>query len=150
MADNVPDWLKPHVLQEKETFIEGVNRKYLVISRNLEPRLPMFAGYNEGLPFVSEDVPNEYRLAWIAHEIIEFEQFRNPDETWQPDHCRRALVKEMDYVISTHLPKYLPLRLKFFKGLVEYLVQNKEPAEFIEEIKKSRDGLEVLVGKLEK
>lgn len=150
MTDNIPDWLKPHVLEERQTLVEGVNRKYLVISRKLEPKLPMFVSYNEGLSFISEDVPETYRPAWIAHEIIEFEQFRNPDGTWQPDHCRRALVREMDYVEKEDLKGYLPLRLNFFRGLVDYLVKTQKPEKFIAEVKKSRDGLEELMKRLER
>lgn len=144
----IPDWLEPHILEEKETSIEGQNRKYLVVSRNLEPSLPLFAGYNNGLPFVSEDVPSVFRLAWVAHEVIEFEQFRDPDGKWLPEHCRRALFKELTYVPEDCLEEYFPLRLGFFNDLVDYLTKNKEPAELIEEVRKSRDGLEKFVNLL--
>lgn len=149
MPDNVPDWLKPHVLEERQTPVEGINRKYLVVSRNLEPDLPLFVGYNKGLPFVSEEVPEEFRIGWIAHEIIEFEQFRDEDGNWLPDHCRRSLVKEMDYVSQDILSEYLPLRLKFFTDLVYYLIVKGEPIDFIVEVEKSRKGLEEIVKSLE-
>lgn len=147
MAPKIPPDLKPYVIGIGRINVENQDRNYLLISRDYAPDLDLFAGYNHGLPFVSDAVPIDLRPVWIAHEIIEFEKFRDKDGKWLPNHCTKALVEELRYLGNADLGEYYLLRAKFFRSWVDYLERTQESSEFIEEIKKSRDGLEGLVKK---
>lgn len=148
MTPKIPPDLKHFIIGIGQINVENQDRDYLLISRDYAPDLNLFAGYNHGLPFVSDAVPIDLRPVWIAHEIIEFETFRDKDGKWLPDHCTKALVEELRYIGNADLGEYYLLRHKFFCGLVDYLERTQESPGFIEEVKKSRDGLEGIVKRL--
>jgi len=149
MAQEIPNWLAPHVLDYKTELIEGRERDYLIVSKELEPSLSRFVGYNGGLPFVSEEVPEQSRTAWVAHEIIEFENYANANGTMQPNHCLRSLEREFEYVAPEYLETHVKDRYVFFCGLVDYLNRNEESPTFISEVTKSSEALEKIIKELE-
>jgi len=86
---------------------------------------------------VSTEVPREFRKYWAIHEFLE-----EPKE--YPGKCLETLKQELvQYVPFIQLEKYIPLRAKFFRGLVEYAKarENKYSPETLAEFEASRDYL---------
>jgi len=118
---------------------------YRVIDAAL-PRAPRwFTGYGEGHPFVSAEVPEDFRNAWVAHEVLCFEAYRDAQGNQKPGHCANALAAEMAYVPDARIEEYHRLRRDFFRGMARFAELGGYDPAFISEIRGSRDILETLV-----
>ena len=129
----VPPWLRCHILEvcQLKSPIDGALVPFIVVSKDLEPRLPGFVGCVSGLPFISEEVPPEFREHAVNHELIEFIVLGR-----RPGSCLEALTRELNLVPADLVAKYIDYRRAFFERLVAY---HSDPArnatpEFLGEI----------------
>ena len=67
--------LEELTIETDEVEYEGRNITYAVINSDLSPSPRYFVGYGNGNPFISEEVPESYRIPMIIHEVVEFEKF---------------------------------------------------------------------------
>ena len=80
------------VIDEQRLAFSGEDRTYDVVDRNLgvgEPRY--FISYNNGRPFISDEVPEAFRAPMVFHELMEFESLKG-----QPDSCLNSLKAELE------------------------------------------------------
>ena len=121
-------------------FFEGNARNYEVIDRNLEVPCPKyFISYNNGKPFISDEVPKQFRPPMVRHELYEFEKL-NPEDDKS---CLTALIQEIIAVPNPILNKYLKFRKEVFRELVDFHKKHKTPQ--INKINKSLDYLNSLI-----
>ena len=117
----------------------GATREYDVVDRkafeNASPRY--FIGYNQGRPFISEEVPEEFRPYMVIHELAEFEVLKG-----QTDSCLNALKTELGRVPCRHILAYLPFRRNVFSELIIYLEKNQPKSPLLAEVRKSLNHLE--------
>jgi len=114
---------------------------YDITSKTFEPRVPYFVGYpDRRYLFISEEVPEEFHPAVLAHELWCARQKGRGD----PDHCRHAAVHELLYVPNRAFKAYLDMRLKTFEALVE-LYGSCGDTDFVRAATASRDQFRMLV-----
>lgn len=137
--DTRPDWIKANA-----TGVGGVNylgRKipFTIIKKELAPTLPGFLGYFNGEHlFISEEVPEEYRMPQLVHEIIEFTELKD-----KKGRCLEALKRELSIVPEEIKQSYLEYRKKFFAKLIEYY-KDSQDEDFKAEIAASYEFLQSL------
>lgn len=150
LPEQVPMSLETHVLGAYQFSNPegGAPISFLLVSKNLESRLPGFTEQTEGTLSISEEIPEEYDLYFtiseevpekyrpyfIYHEFLEFTEFRG-----QPGRCRQALMRELALVPECEKAKYIAYRRNFFGQLLTFLrlQENTIPAEFLAEIEAS-------------
>lgn len=140
----VPSWLRGFVVGCNLIAFTRPSCPYvpfLVVKRELEPKLSGFVSYNNGLPFISEEVPPDYRAYFILHELIEFEELDGVQ-----GRCLEALKRELTFVPAEIRGAYAVYRQKFFQALVAYYARPKDGVseEFCAEIAASLRYLEGL------
>ena len=132
IQDTRPDWIKTHEVGVGEVEYEGQRIPYTVLNKDLEPNLPGFLGYPDGENlFISEEVPEEYRLPQLIHEIVEFTKLKD-----KKGRCVEALKHELSFVPGKIWEEYLEYRTDFFARLVEYYKGSKDE-DLKEEIRAS-------------
>ena len=102
-----------------QVTVMGQIYEYLVISCDLRPSPKFFAACRADRqvpPFVSDDVPWEYRAYVMSHEI--YGGYYLAD---QPHCCLRALTYELGRVPATKIKSYLPFRLQTFDSLLAFM-----------------------------
>lgn len=142
--------VEEHKIAESSLDLEGRLIPFSVISKSLketlEIDLPYFISYNNGHPFISEEVPEYYRKPMIAHEFVEFTKYAGKE-----NRCVDALKEELSYV-PLLVPEdkregYIPFRLEVFNHLLKYLNVNEPNSPFIPEVQKSVNYLKRLTQK---
>ena len=111
---------------------------YKVVKKELDPRLPHFVGVIDGLLFISEETPIEFREYPLKHEV-----FCNFLLKGQPGRCLEALRRELSLVPVKLKKKYIRFRTKFFEALVKYYKESTNE-EFKGEIEASLQYLRSL------
>ena len=102
-----------------QVTVMGMIREYLIISHDLYPSPKYFASCRpdrEVPPFISDDVPPEFRPYVMTHEIYEGYHLRD-----QPHRCLRALEFELGSVPATRIRPYLRFRLTMFEALLAFM-----------------------------
>lgn len=137
----VPVWLRNHVLEVNVIVFEGDHLPYLIVSKELEARLPGFVASTGDLFFISEEVPVPFRKFFLIHEIIEFRKHND-----EQGRCKCALLAELALVPEEMRESYVIYRREFFRRLVSYYedLSNGGTAEFLGEVKASLAHLESL------
>lgn len=133
-----PDWIYPFILevgqyQSKQHFASNPdNEPYNLIITNpaMQPDLPYFVGYParvDGVTgnflFISADVPEQLRPAWLEHEIF----CLNIDHFADPRGCKDAVVHEISFVEPQDFQLYKQLRLRLFEDLLPFLQDHLVP-----------------------
>jgi len=137
--DDRPDWIKANEVGKGEIEHKGLKVPYTVLKKELEPRLPGFLGYPNGEHlFISEEVPEKFRIPQLTHEIIEFTELEG-----QKGRCLEALKRELAIVPEEIREEYLEYRTNFFANLVK-LYEKSEDEDFKTEIQASYDYLQQL------
>lgn len=93
--------------------------EYLVISHDLHPSPKFFASCRTDRvtpPFISDDVPAEFRPFVMTHEIYEGYIING-----QPHRCLRALEHELGCIPAKKLRSYLRFRLQTFEALLAFV-----------------------------
>jgi len=114
----------------------GEQREYDVVDRNLKGAPRYFIAYHEGRPFISDEVPQNYRPPMVFHELTEFEKLVGTDSP-----CLNSLKAELKIVPEESRERYIKFRRAVFRELIEYLECNTQNREFISEVRKSLNYL---------
>ena len=118
---------------------EGAVREFDVLDKNLGVPCPRyFVSYNNGRPFISNEVRPVYQQRMVFHELVEFEKYED-----QEGRCVKALNDELRLVSSTKLLTYVRFRKEVFEGLLEFSLNNQP--DFIDEIKGSIARLDQII-----
>lgn len=135
-----PDWIKTNEVGSGEIEYGGKKFPYTVLRKELVPTLPGFLGYlNVEHLFISEEVPEEFRVPELIHEIIEFTELKD-----QKGRCVEALKRELLIVPEGMRQRYLEYRRDFFARLIEYY-KNSDDEDFRAEIQASYEFLQGLI-----
>lgn len=126
------------VLETGLVLFFGREREYNVVSRDLSPSPKYFISHGGGKPFISDEVPGEYREFMVFHELMEYEKLPESAER-----CLNALKKELEKVPTKMKNEYIKFRFEVFKNLISYLETHEPKSKFIPKAKKS---LEYLAG----
>ncbi len=125
------------IISTEKIVYNGQEREFDIVDRNLGSPAPRyFIGYNKGRPFISDEVPENYRKPMIFHELTEFE---TPSS--QKLRCIDALKAELETVDPIILDEYKEFRKDVFKHLLEYFNTYEPESRFIPEIKTSLEHL---------
>lgn len=93
----------------------------------------------------STEVPEEFRRYWVIHEFLE------ESKPEYREKCLDTLKEELTLIPDVLTEQYIPIRAEFFRGMVEYAKNAKEPSpEFIAQLTLSRDYLNQLERRLKK
>ena len=141
-ADDRPEFIKKHEVSRGTFTYGGKVFTYAVLDQGLEPALPGFVGYYEKTHlFISNSVPEKFRIPQLIHEIVEFAV---PAD--KKGRCLKALMKELECVETAIFKEYLLYRKSFFTALIDYYENGpgRAAADFIEEIKASCERLSSL------
>ena len=87
---------------------------------------------------VSTEVPEDFRRFWAIHEFLE------EDKPEYIERCLDTLKEELTLIPAVLAGRYIPLRMSFFRGLVEYAKANNYTPNQIEQFTLSRDYLNQL------
>lgn len=124
-------------LETRTIEFGGKQREYKVVDRNLDSPAPRyFISYGSGTPFISDEVPEDYREPMVLHELTEFELL-----TGEEDRCVKALDAELKIVPEEIKGDYVKFRRGVFESLIKYLEQYTPDSPFIPEARKSLDRL---------
>lgn len=137
--DTRPDWIKTNEVGTGEIEHEGKRILYTILKKELAPTLPGFLGYPNGEHlFISEEVPEKFRVPQLIHEIIEFTELKG-----KKSRCVEALKRELSVVPEEIKQEYLEYRRNFFAKLIEYN-KNSKDEDFKAEIQASHKFLQEL------
>lgn len=138
-TDTRPNWIKNNEVGVGEIEYGGRKIPYTILKKESVPTLPGFLGYPKAeYLFISEEVPEEFRVPQLIHEIIEFTEL-----TGQKGRCVEALKRELSVIPEEIKQKYIEYRRDFFKRLIEYY-KNFEDENFKAEIQASYEFLQKL------
>lgn len=87
---------------------------YRVISKDYAPSYPFFAGCQEDMLFVSEEVPEQWRDYVLFHEATCM-----IDRRHQPGGCVRTTREEIELVPQADRLAYIEMRCQFYEALLE-------------------------------
>ena len=113
---NIREVIESKTICVEEILFLGEKIQYRVVSRDLQTKLPGFLGYYEGMLFISEDVPERWRVPQVIHEYVEYVHFT--DVTGR---CVEATKFELAFVASQlpgELQQYIQMRIDLFKNLI--------------------------------
>jgi len=123
-------------LKTRTIRFDGKDREYDVVNRNLGADCPRwFISYGNGLPFISDEVPEEYMDHMVFHELYEFETLANHGE----GKCLESLKAELERVPEDQRKDYMNFRKGVFESLVQYL--ERTGGALLPETQKSLDHL---------
>ena len=105
--------------------ILGKYYPFRVVKQAFKPELPGFAGLVNGVLFISDGVPAEYREYFFWHEV-QCVEHRNRYG------CAATLKEELEQVPKPILLAYTEYRCECFQALVAFYSAN--PPEFYNEI----------------
>ena len=128
--------MNKRIIKTKTLKFGGEDRQYEVVDKNLGVDYPRwFIAYNKGIPFISDEVPEEYTEPMVFHELYEFE-ILPPDKVCR---CLEALREELRTIPQENRGKYMEFRRRVFESLVEFLERNGE--SFLPEVRRSLEYL---------
>ncbi len=113
---NIREVIERKTISVEEILYLGQKIEYSVVSRDLQPSLPGFLGFFEGMLFISEDVPMRWRAPQVIHEYVEYTHFTNVK-----GRCVAATKAELAFVASylpEELQQYIRMRIDLFKNLI--------------------------------
>ncbi len=114
-----------------------------ILPASFQPAIPFFVGYPMDYLFISDEVPEQYRMAALAHEIL-CERFRLSGDH---AHCERAVAEEMKYIpADADRDYYISLRLKMFDSLIEVYERDGQH-DSARQMVAPRDAFKAMVGK---
>ncbi len=118
---------------------------YAILKREANPKLPGFAGCwevgEEKYFFISEDVPERFRVSILLHEMQEFIVHKKV-----PGSCLKSLLYEFAFVPGDLYKEYVRYRRNFFRRLVPFCVNSSQYSEqHIRNVQESLDYLEGIV-----
>ncbi len=120
----------------KSYIYKGGKIPYTILKKEVAPTLPGFLGYPHGEHlFISEEVPEAFRVPQLIHEIVEFTELQN-----QKGRCVEALQRELSVVPAEIKHAYLEYRRIFFANLIRYY-HGSADEDFKTEIQASYDFL---------
>lgn len=138
-----PSWIHSYILslgkfQSRQAHLHDVKPSnafdIVLLSANLNPLVENFAGLFErsdsiqgNFMYISESVPSYLQRAWLEHELY----CQDINHRMSDHGCAQALINEMTYVSTKHLPEYRELRLKYFSEYLSYLELTNEPKDKI-------------------
>ena len=114
----------------------GVVRLYDIMSRNVTPSPRFFVSYGNGIPFISDEVPEKYRGHMIFHELAEFEFLKGSNK------CLNALQLELSRVPKEEVVEYAHFRRETFKSLIDFLEKHEPSSKLIPEVRRSLSHLQ--------
>lgn len=120
----LPQELRRHLIgvATQTVTVLGDECEYLIISRELEPAPQFFASCIASRtlpPFISDEVPVEYRDYVMAHEIYEGYYLHG-----RMNRCLRALDFELSRVPPDLLRGYLDFRSRSFTALAVFMEEH--------------------------
>ncbi len=122
---------------ETITF-DGKDREYDVMDNPEKLIVPKyFISYGGGRPFISLEIPKEYRSHMVRHELYEFEKLED-----SPDRCLKSLMFELENVPHQDRSDYIPFRARTFKNLIYFLKTQEQLSPMIHKLNKSLRYLE--------
>ncbi len=126
-------------LHSIETILfDGKDREYNVMDNPEKLIVPRyFISYGNGKPFISSEVPKNYRHHMVRHELLEFEKIED-----SPTCCLQALVSELEEVPTIDRNDYIPFRARTFKSLIDFLKTKNQLSPLIHKLHKSLRYLE--------
>ncbi|MDE2311649.1 MAG: hypothetical protein KGJ93_00965 [Patescibacteria group bacterium] len=94
--------------------LKGQEFPFLVVRQELEPRLPGFVGLVDGIVFVADSTPEQYRLPVIWSQV-----------KWEVVRGRRdivlTLMEELGRVPAELCKRYTCYRYDYFRALAAFL-----------------------------
>tara|TARA_Y100000310_G_scaffold345693_1_gene468396 strand:+ start:40484 stop:40876 length:393 start_codon:yes stop_codon:yes gene_type:complete len=127
-------------LETRTIHFLGEDREYDVVSKDLDQPAPRwFIGYNNGRPFISDEVRRDYQRPMVFHELAEFEILQSENGS-----CLEALKAELMSIPVNERRAYVRFRKEVFRELVEYFEKNEPKSQLIPQVKKSLAHLEKL------
>ncbi len=127
-------------LEVKTIEFNGKLREFRVVDRNVgSPAPKYFISYGNGTPFISDEVPENYRNPMVFRELTEFELLQN-----ESDRCLKALNAELEIVPENLRKDYVLFRREVFESLIDYFKHYQPDSPFISEAGKSLDKLKTL------
>ena len=125
--------MKLKTLETKTIEFQGNQRNYAVVDRDIGATAPKyFMSYNGGNPFISDEVPKEYREPMVFHELTEFELLKCTESK-----CLKSLKAELERVPEDMMQSYIIFRTEVFESLIGFLEQHEPSSTFIPEAKNS-------------
>lgn len=119
--------------------IDGRVYGYDVIKSNFQKDAPRcFISYNDGRPFISDEVPSDYRSPMVIHEIAEETRYNG-----KIGRCLMALGVELAHV-DGDFSTYVLFRKRVFRELIRYLEIHNDPRALLQEVRGSLEHLESL------
>ncbi len=117
---------------------------FAILGREVNPKLLGFAGCweigEDKYFFISEDVPERFRVSILLHEMQEFIVHKKA-----PGSCLKSLLYELAFVHGDLYKEYILYRRNFFRRLVPYCVEENYPDQHIKNIQESLEYLESIV-----
>ena len=125
---------------KESLFFQGKNREFHVMDKNL-PRSPSyFVAYNQGNPFISDEVPKNFRNPMIFHELYEFESLQEV----KTSRCLKTLQIELRSVDSSLMEDYIPFRRLTFRELINFHIKHNSDEKIISELRESFEYLKLI------
>ncbi len=117
---------------------DGKDREYDVMDNPERLIVPKyFISYGNGRPFISLEIPKEYRPHIVRHELYEFEKLED-----SPNRCLQALMFELGEVPKKETSNYIQFRARTFKNLIFFLKTREQLSPMIHKLNKSLRYLE--------
>ena len=126
------DGMIPFIVEKGTTEILGDTYEWRIVRQEFEPRLPGFVGLLDGVLFITDTSPPEYREYIFWHEVMCVAKRGRKG-------CAGTIREELVRVPKHMLRSYTEYRLTCFKSLLEFY--RKNPPPFYGEITKSYDYL---------
>ncbi|MEK6843862.1 MAG: hypothetical protein AABX83_00380 [Nanoarchaeota archaeon] len=124
-------------LETKAIEFNEKQREFIVVDRNIgSPAPKYFISYNNGSPFISDEVPEDYRKPMVFHELTEFELLQN-----KTDKCLNALLAELKTIPKNKRKDYFEFRREVFENLISFLEEYQSNSSLIPEVRKSLNHL---------
>lgn len=130
------------IIATGQTIVCGRVFDYDVVNHEAHESLAArwFACCDNGRPFISDEIPPQFRGPMAFHEIYERQMFPNKPRGY----CRDTLVEELKTVAAKDLPNYVRFRLGTFRELKGFYELHFSGHPFIAELELSMSHLEDL------
>ena len=127
------DSMVPFVIEEGVIDdILGSPYRYRIVKQEFEPRLRGFVGLLEGILFVADTTPGQFREYIFWHEVM-CVAHRNRQG------CAQTIKKELERVPKPILRAYIEYRCACFEALMQFY--SRKPPVFYQEIVTSYEYL---------
>jgi hypothetical protein len=120
------------VVERGSTEILGDTYEYRIVRQEFEPRIPGFVGLLDGVLFIADTVPAEYREYIFWHEVMCV--VKNDRKN-----CANTVRAELERVSPAIRQPYIRCRHDLFEALLRFFQSNQPP--FYHELARSRDYL---------